>query len=132
MYGLEDIQTSFHAEFENNNYNRFWKIWNPIFWKLKERISPKLGENEQETVQNTEMGLLWKVAGSFSLKWEFVKMGIWTTFGVSKIRNGIPFYREHPVREKGKSYGEPYAGIFQKLQDKLDEQLELHGAVCKV
>ena len=28
------------------------------FENLKERISPKFGENEQETVQNTEMGLL--------------------------------------------------------------------------
>ena len=68
-----------------------------FFENLKERISPNFGGNEQETVQNTEMGLLWKVAGSFSLKWEFVKMGIWITFGVSKNRNGIPFYREHPV-----------------------------------
>ena len=70
------------------------------FENLKDWISPNFGENEQETVQLTEMGLLWKVAGSFSLKWEFVKMGIWTTFVVSKNRNGIPFYREHPVHRK--------------------------------
>ena len=62
---------------ENNNFANFEKSETPIFRKLKERISSKFGGNEQETVQNTEMGLLWNSAGSFSLKWEFVKMGIW-------------------------------------------------------
>ena len=59
MYGMEDVQTSFHAEFEIIIITIIIaKSETPIFRKLKERISPKFGENEQETVQNTEMGLL--------------------------------------------------------------------------
>ena len=37
---------------------KFEKSETPIFRKLKERISPKFGGNEQETFQNTEMGRL--------------------------------------------------------------------------
>ena len=76
MYGLEDVQTSFHAEFENNK-SKISKSEVANFRRLKERNSSKIRGKEQETVQNTEMGFLWKSAGSFSLKWDFDKMGFW-------------------------------------------------------
>ena len=53
MYGLEDVQTSFHAEFENNNNLKISKSEIANFRRLKERNSSKIRGKEQETVQNT-------------------------------------------------------------------------------
>ena len=44
------------------------------------------------------MGLFQKLAGSFSIKWEFAKMGISEVSTARTAKNGIPLYRETPVR----------------------------------
>ena len=45
IYGLENIQISFHAEFENNNQ---WKIWNP-FWKFERLNFPDTFDQHSTT-----------------------------------------------------------------------------------
>ena len=48
-----------------------------------------------------KMGLFQKLAGSFSIKWEFGKMGISEVSTARIAKNGIPLYRETPVVSKG-------------------------------
>ena len=43
------------------------------------------------------MGIFWKLAGSFSLKWEFAEMGLLPKSSPPFGKNGIPLYRETPV-----------------------------------
>ena len=45
-----------------------------------------------------KMGLFQKLAGSFSIKWEFAKMGLSEVSTARIAKNGIPLYRETPVR----------------------------------
>ena len=43
------------------------------------------------------MRLFQKLAGSFSIKWEFAKMGLSEVSTARIAKNGIPLYRETPV-----------------------------------
>ena len=49
------------------------------------------------------MGLFQKLAGSFSIKWEFAKMGLSQVSTARFAKNGIPLYRETPVDYTPKS-----------------------------
>ena len=48
MYGLEDVQTSFHTEFENNNNLKFQNLKLQIFEDWKSEIPRKLGEKNKK------------------------------------------------------------------------------------
>ena len=84
-------------------FAEFWNFENPKFKK----------------VNWLKMGLFQKLAGSFSIKWEFAKMGISEVSTARIAKNGIPLYRETPVVVNGVHFN-------------LTRLVKIHGKVDRV
>ena len=67
------------------------------------------------------MGLFRKLAGSFSIKWEFAKMGFWVNFGLQFIRGKMGNCRNgkfQPQISRKRTKWESNFGFWRKIPAK--------------